>query len=442
MEVVQSNKKEIAKEVKKPIEAIQCTNNFSLLQRKMYNVLLANAAGNLRPDVTHKISIGNLCKLMGYRSNDYKTIRDYFRALMQIKIEWDIINEKGNKVWTISNPLSLARVTEGEGVCEYEFANGILPFLDRPAQYAKFSLTVQSKFKSNYGLALYENCERYRNLGQTRAFDIETFRKLMGLKEGEYHEFFAMKRRVIGQAVKEVNKIADFDVRPDYEKVGRQVTKVKFFILSKKLSIKMKDNVANGNELEKILIEIFGLSEIDVKKICDKYEKEYINEKVDYILNSNSFKTGGINNMAGYLKTALDSDYKMQKSSKTIIKENQEKELEKQRFIEKQEKTLSDARLAYVDYYLSVLEKTIEALDENEKNIFLEQYEQFIRNTEPWIYSSFKKYGYKSRTTSLKLKMFVEENFSHKFPKILTQDEYFKESYPHIYEYSRKVNEC
>ena len=85
---------------------------------------------------------------MGYRSNDYKTIKEKFRELRRMDIEWDVINEKGNNVWTNTSPLSLARVIEGEGICEYEFTASLIPFLDRPAQYAKFSLATQAKFKS------------------------------------------------------------------------------------------------------------------------------------------------------------------------------------------------------------------------------------------------------------------------------------------------------
>src|SRR6185312_6249619 len=150
--------------VKKPVEAIQCSNTFSLLQRKMYNVFLANASGNLRPDATHRIAMRLLCQFMGYHSNDYKTIKKTFRELRRMDIEWDIVNENGNKVWTNTSPLSLARVIEGEGICEYEFTPSLVPYLDRPAQYAKFSLGLQAQFKSCYGLALYENCERYKNM--------------------------------------------------------------------------------------------------------------------------------------------------------------------------------------------------------------------------------------------------------------------------------------
>ena len=70
-------------DIKKAIETIQCRNSFSLLQRKMYNVLLANAFSieEVNSNTTYRISIGLLCKLMGYDSKDYKTIKEKFREL-------------------------------------------------------------------------------------------------------------------------------------------------------------------------------------------------------------------------------------------------------------------------------------------------------------------------------------------------------------------------
>jgi plasmid replication initiation protein len=351
------DKSAATKEIKKPVEAIQCANTFSLLQRKMYNVLLANAAGNLYPDMTHRIAMRILCTLMDYRSNDYKTIKQKFRELRRMDIEWDIINENGNKVWTNTSPLSLARVIEGEGICEYEFTPSLIPYLDRPAQYAKFSLAIQAKFKSSYGLALYENCERYRNIGYTRAFDIPTFRKLMGINPSEYLNFFALKRRVINIAVKEINQYADFDIEPEYEKQGRSVISIKFFIVHKQaLALSpLPSSIGHADKEDKLvekLKDCFGLKQKDINKYLKKYDREYIEEKVNSVLNSDSFNNGLIKSMAGYLKTALSEDYQTAVSSKTVV-EKQRREREVMLSLQReQEEKLNELKRGY-KYYLS-----------------------------------------------------------------------------------------
>lgn len=373
---------EVTAKVKKPVEAIQCANTFSLLQRKMYNVLLANAAGNLFSEVTHRINMRTLCNLMGYRSNDYKTIKQKFRELRRMDIEWDVINEKGNNVWTNTSPLSLARVIEGEGICEYEFTPSLLPFLDRPAQYAKFSLAIQAKFKSGYGLALYENCERYRNIGYSRSFDIPTFRKLMGVGESEYLEFFALKRRVISIAIKEVNQYADFDVEGEYEKKGRTITAVKFLIKSKQgdvdISLPQSEISEDEDQLVGKLKNYFGLKQLDIDKYIKKYGRDYIDEKINTILDSDSFKKGSIKNMAGYLKTALSEDFQVGVSSKTIVEKQRRDRESKLNNKRAQEEKLGQLRKAY-DYYLSKeIHKLIPKLAKTIKQEIFTEFEQYL----------------------------------------------------------------
>lgn len=422
---------DVIAKVKKPVEAIQCANNFSLLQRKMYNVLLANAAGNLFPEVTHSITMRSLCSLMGYRSNDYKTIKQKFRELRRMDIEWDIINEKGNNVWTNTSPLSLARVIEGEGICQYEFTPSLLPFLDRPAQYAKFSLAIQAKFKSGYGLALYENCERYRNIGYSRSFDIPTFRKLMGVGETEYLDFFALKRRVITIAIKEVNQYADFDIEGEYEKKGRTIIAIKFLIKNKQLEMdessilpSIPDGETQEDQLGLQLKEYFCLQQKEIDKYLKKYGKDYVDEKVQAILKSDSFKNGLIKNMAGYLKTALSEDFQIGVSSKSIVEKHRcerEKNVDTQRA---QEDKLNQLKQAY-EHYLSkeVCQLMLTISEERKKSIFT-AFEKHLGSG--GYLNLFRKEGLDNVLVSDRFSAFVQFQYPEVMSAMMSFDEYLK----------------
>jgi plasmid replication initiation protein len=423
---------EIMRDVKKPVEAIQCANTFSLIQRKMYNVLLANAAGNLRPEVTHQIPMGILCKLMGYHSKDYKTIKEKFRELRRMDIEWDIINDEGYKAWTNTSPLSLARVIEGKGICEYEFTPSLVPHLDRPAQYAKFSLFVQAQFKSGYGLALYENCERYRNIGQTKSFDIPTFRKLMGIKDDEYRDFFAFKRRVVVIAVKEVNKHADFEIVPEYEKSGRQVVKIRFIILNKKIALAAPVAEETDDEFIAILRDAFKLSKNLIEKYIKQYGKSYLKEKADYILNSASFKAGSIRNVAAYFKMALNSDYQPSVSSKEIINQHRIKDEE----IKMRQKSIEDAvyraKKSYELFVLDSMRKAVEQL-KTDKRIQLEDgFEQYLQTENQTSYRSYINSGFKSVMVGVLFKMFIKMSYPEIFNAIASIDAYMKEHHSNL----------
>lgn len=419
---------DVTTKVKKPVEAIQCANTFSLLQRKMYNVLLANAAGNLFPDVTHTITMRTLCTLMGYRSNDYKTIKQKFRELRRMDIEWDVINEKGNNVWTNTSPLSLARVIEGEGICQYEFTASLLPFLDRPAQYAKFSLATQAKFKSCYGLALYENCERYRNIGYSRAFDIPMFRKLMGVGETEYLDFFALKRRVIAIAIKEVNQYADFDIEEEYEKQGRTVIAIKFLIKNKQLEITQESVLSETTTLEDPLStqlkNYFHIQQNQIDKYLKKYGSDYITEKVSVILNSDSFKKGLIKNMAGYLKTALSENFQVGVSSKKIVEKHQherEINLEAQRSLEKK---LNQNKRAYEYYVSKEVFKLMQNVQSDIKNEIYRSFESHL-GTGGYL-DIFRKEELNNALILDQFSAFVSRQYPEILNTIMSFDEYLE----------------
>jgi plasmid replication initiation protein len=421
----------VIRDVKKPIEAIQCANTFSLIQRKMYNVLLANAAGSLLNNVTHRISMGMLCNLMGYGSRDYNSIKNQFRELRRMDIEWDIINEEGHKVWTNTSPLSLARIIEGKGICEYEFTPSLLPYLDRPAQYAKFSLKVQSKFKSSYGLALYENCERYRKLGKTKSFEIPMFRKLMGVQESQYQDFFALKRRVILIAIKEVNKHAEFDIFPEFEKCGRQIVKIRFIIISKKIDAStLTTAVSTDDEVSPILRNVFLLNEKEIKKIIKTYDIPYIKEKIDYVINSEKFKKGGIRNIISYLKSALNEDYKPSLSSKVVIEKiNREKEFEEAQ-LKALKELISTAHRAYQSMVSSQIIEVSSKMDDLNK--ITEDFSKFLEDRDKFAFGYFNRKGVNHPAVMYFYKQFIRDQYPRTLDSVLTPKQFLNDEYPQL----------
>ena len=62
-------------ELKKHVAIIHSNNKLTLLQRKIANALLFNAYKDLLDKDEHIIHIVKLCELIGYVSNDHKTIK-------------------------------------------------------------------------------------------------------------------------------------------------------------------------------------------------------------------------------------------------------------------------------------------------------------------------------------------------------------------------------
>src|SRR5580658_1483281 len=219
--------KEDSRELKKHAATIHCSNTLSLLQRKISNALLYHAYKELMLKNEHEITVKQLCRLIGYQGNNHAAIKEALKVLISTVIEWNLIDDKtGAENWTASS--ILASVSLEGPICYYAYSPRMKQLLHSPSMFGKIDLVIQSKFRSSYGLALYENCIRYQGLPKTKWFDIDLFKKLMGVPLGKYDVFRDFKRRVLDKAIEEVNTYSDLIIESEFVREGRKVVKVRF----------------------------------------------------------------------------------------------------------------------------------------------------------------------------------------------------------------------
>lgn len=369
---VQTNK---YMELKKHVGLIHSSGKISLLQRKIANALLFNAYENLLDKDEHSIHINELTNLIGYDSNDHRKIKNALIDLLSTVIEWNIVDGSridDNNIWNASSIIADASIKGS--MCTYSYSNKMRSLLYHPQMYGKLNMTIQAKFQSGYGLALYENCNRYRDIGQTPWFDLKKFRKLMGVDDNKYLVFRDLKSRVISQAVEDINKHSDIQLEPRYKKVNRQVSEIQFFISKiNKLDLDKEKFKNIENDLSEDLKVRFGLSKSQIEIIASQYERNYINEKIEIITTSKNYLAGKIKNLGKYLMCALKEDYQAIKASSDISKN------------QKIDKT------NYQKYIFKEILKQFELLEEHDKNQYLNEFNNYMKGN---IYSNlFKIHG-------------------------------------------------
>ena len=69
-----------------------------------------------------------------------------------------------------------------------------------------------------------------REYGETPPMPIATYRRLLGLSDGQYARFKDLSLCVIRKTVEEINRVTDFRVTVEYKGECRRVTAVKFKI--------------------------------------------------------------------------------------------------------------------------------------------------------------------------------------------------------------------
>lgn len=223
-------RKSRTRQVRKCVEAVHITNNITLVQRKLINALLLNAYYELpNPSITiHRIPVRQLVDLIGYDSHDVARIKTLLKALTSTVIEWDILNDAGKREWGVSTLLASADIIDG--VCTYAYSPHLRVKLFNPQFYVLLDIDIVRRFHSCYALALYENCARFRRLGQTPSFPVDALRALLGASDPYYEDYRKLNERVIQPALREVNAITDLLITTQVKRQARRVAEIRFLI--------------------------------------------------------------------------------------------------------------------------------------------------------------------------------------------------------------------
>jgi len=302
-------------ELKKHVAMVHCANKLTLVQRKIANALLYNAFDDIATKDRHEIPIRHLCSLIGYDSHDYKLVKKALVALISTVLEWNLLDgekleESG--VWNASAIIADASI-QGP-ICSYSYSHKMRQLLSRPEIYARLNMGIQAKFKSSYGLALYENCVRYQKVHRTPWLELDMLRKLMGVTDNKYPRYKNFKQRVIDTALNEVNLYSNLNVSMQEQRVSRRVSAVQFSIHDKVTPQKNLTQQPIQNNFAAELTRTFGLTESQALSAMKEFSEDYIGEKIKLVKNSKSYIEGKINHLGPYLLKALKEDFQPEKN--------------------------------------------------------------------------------------------------------------------------------
>ena len=263
-------------EVIKASPAIQIQSKISLLQRRAWNVLLANAYNELPDKDIHSVSMVELAAKLGFDSGNQEYLKEVLRSLRSCEVEWNLLNKDNKQVWGVASLLASAEIENG--ICTYGFAPHLRLKLHNPRIYAKLNLRLQNQFRSQYALVLWEICFDYfdtdRDQGETPFIPLETFKSLMGLAETDYPVFKVLNRDLIKPAIKEINDLTNYLVEVEPKRLGRRIGELKFRITKVK-QIPIQESIYPDIEnLPPVALELVQ-AEIDRNMVLQIADQEW-----------------------------------------------------------------------------------------------------------------------------------------------------------------------
>ena len=334
-------------ELIKASPAIQVQSKMTLLQRRAWNVLLANAYDELPNTDIYRVSVAELAAKLGFNSKNENYLKEILEALVDCKVKWNLLDKNKEEEWGVA--VLLASTDIKDGICTYGFAPHLRLKLHNPRIYAKLNLRLQNRFKSQYALVLWELCFDYfdtdRDQGETPFISIETFKELLGLGKDDYPIFSEFNRSVIKRAIKEINALTNYHVEVEQKRLGRRISELKFRITKVKQFPVQESLFPDIENLQPVALELVQ-AEIDRKVALNIADHEwdfinpqklptpgtypdflaYIAEKIEISLHAADVKNRG-----GFIVDAIRENYQdpaVQKDREVRAEKAKEKELE------------------------------------------------------------------------------------------------------------------
>ena len=307
--------------------AIQIQSKITHLQRRAWNVLLANAYDELPNKDIHRVSVAELAKSLGFNSHNEDYLKDTLEALVDCIVKWNVLGKDKKEEWGVTALLGSAVIKNG--ICTYSFSAHLRYKLYNPRIYTKLNLRLQNRFTHRYALILWEICFDYfdtaRNQGETPFILIDTFKELMGIALDDYPTFKTLNQRVIKPAIKEINELTNFFVEIERKRTGRKITELKFIISRLKelptheptqetivfdiddlhpIALKLIQAGVTRQEALKITNQEWDT--VDVNSPLDGYRdfEAYVEEKIEI-----SKQATGIKNIGGFIVQAIRENY-------------------------------------------------------------------------------------------------------------------------------------
>lgn len=226
----------------KPVNTLGWTpkeKKITILARKSWNVLLHLAQNQGLDKEVFSTTLSQVVRSIDYGSNDLELIKKHLRGMVSTTVEWQSPTSGEGGYWTVCGLLSHAKLSKvrGEIWVEWSYAVNMRQELLEPRVFARLQLPILSQLRTHAGLALYEICARYKDIGRTARQSWHWWRPVLtGRPENEKTakmEYRVFKRDCLRLAIAEVSAVTDIEIELVEYKAGRFISDLQFLIRPK-----------------------------------------------------------------------------------------------------------------------------------------------------------------------------------------------------------------
>lgn len=208
----------------------------------------------------------------------YSSLKNAVTNLFNRQFSYSQYFEKTDKVEIVkSRWVSKISYVEDLAILRITFAPDVVPLITKlECHFTSYQLKQVTQLSSKYAIRLYELLIAWRGKGKTPVFQLEDLRFKLGLKEGDYPRIDTLKRRVLDQAVKQINHHTDIETNYEQFKNGRVVAGIRFSFKEKKYTPPPQQNKKDADTPDMFT----GLTEKQIRFFAHKlaYENAFASQ--------------------------------------------------------------------------------------------------------------------------------------------------------------------
>ena len=277
--------------LRKPVNTLAIvpkSHKITSLGRKSYNVLLHEAQAQGLDKTVFQAPLERIIRGVDFDSNDQALIKKHLRAMVSTTVEWQSPTTGEGSSWNVSGLLAHARLSKvrGQVWVEWSYAVNLKQELLEPTVFARLSLEIISQLRSHAGIALYEICSRYKDIGRTSRQAWSWWRPVLsGRPETDKTarlEYRIFKRDTLKPAVAEVNAVTDLEIELVEHKAGRFIDELQFLIRRKQqASLALRLPIAPVDLSLIARAQALGVDDARAEELADAHGTDALRQGLD-----------------------------------------------------------------------------------------------------------------------------------------------------------------
>lgn len=283
--------------------------DYTACQLDLLFFLLSKLRREDAPNQEYQIHMNEVVAMTG-REWHYKQLKEATESMGSRMFEVEN-KEAYLQLWMFQK----VEYVKGQGYLRIRLSEDIRPYLfELKNNFTSFQLFSALKISSKYAKRIYQLASQWKDIGETKTYDLEEFKFMLMIKDAkgkepeQFQRISDLKAKVLDIAVRQINENTELKIGYTLLKKGRSFHAIRFYV-TKQQPEQMPIPFEETPEQARVVMARRHLEDLGIKdaKLVSRIlgDEQLLNELFKFIYRLKTDKIRADKNPAGLLLTVL-----------------------------------------------------------------------------------------------------------------------------------------